>query len=567
MARLVLLGALLGALCATAVQGSLDGSQVEAGLGRQPKDKPHEYNYNRHGIDWRDEGLDNCAGSMQSPINIDMATLNRGEERSDVSGLYLNGLASPAYDVAADVTVNAEQDMKITFKDVAQNNMPAIKIDGSDMLFKPMQLHFHHFLSEHAINGAHYPLEAHLVMGDASGNTNQLAVLGIMYQYGEQPDDFVQRLQTKTIDEIATNGAGYGETVNVTDLSVNIMKDVLPPTHHNYVGYDGSLTTPPCDERVKWHVFTEPRTTTTGQLEKFLMIAKRGHTDAIVTNNRIVQPIGRPLYHYKPTPAAYNYARKGFDWEASNLMNCVGDRQSPINIPSPDTPSEFSNYNNGALQEIPPSNRISLNGLTSQSFTFTDAYVNLEQDMKISFTAPTNNLPTISINGNEESFRPIQLHFHHFSSEHTVGGMIYPLEAHLVMASQAENSNQLAVIAIFYEYGSEADDFLTRLHTEAISAQQGNANWGDNNVPINLPITFATDLMPSSQGYFAYDGSLTTPPCDQRVKWIVMKEARTTTAEQMETFKTATVNAHYAAEVVNNRVIQNKAGRPVYSSP
>nr|AAP33144.1 duplicated carbonic anhydrase [Dunaliella salina] len=555
MARLVLLGALLGALCATAVQGSLDGSQVEAGLGRQlTQDKPHEYNYNRHGIDWRDEGLDNCAGSMQSPINIDMATLNRGEERSDVSGLYLNGLASPAYDVAADVTVNAEQDMKITFKDVAQNNMPAIKIDGSDMLFKPVQLHFHHFLSEHAINGAHYPLEAHLVMGDASGNTNQLAVLGIMYQYGEQPDDFVRRLQTKTIDEIATNGAGYGETVNVTDLSVNIMKDVLPPTHHNYVGYDGSLTTPPCDERVKWHVFTEPRTITTGQLEKFLMITKRGHTDAIVTNNRIVQPIGRPLYHYKLTPASYNYARKGIDWREAGLDNCAGDRQSPINIDTTDLQP-------GAVSGI------SLNGLESQSFTFTDAYVNLEQDMKVSFTAPTNNLPTVNIDGNDESFRPIQLHFHHFSSEHTVDGMIYPLEAHLVMASQAENSNQLAVIAIFYQYGSEADDFLTRLHTEAISAQQGNANWGDNNVPINLPITFATDLMPSSTEHWAYEGSLTTPPCDERVRWIVMKEPRTTTAEQMETFKTATVNAHYAAEIANNRAIQERNSRPISSIP
>jgi carbonic anhydrase len=45
---------------------------------------------------------------------------------------------------------------------------------------------------------------------------------------------------------------------------------------------------------------------------------------------------------------------------------------------------------------------------------------------------PTENLPKITFDGVEEEFVPLQTHFHHFLSEHTIDGVHYPLETHLV---------------------------------------------------------------------------------------------------------------------------------------
>ena len=44
--------------------------------------------------------------------------------------------------------------------------------------------------------------------------------------------------------------------------------DMLPAAHE-YFGYSGSLTTPPCSEGVKWMLLTTPITLSVEQIEKF----------------------------------------------------------------------------------------------------------------------------------------------------------------------------------------------------------------------------------------------------------------------------------------------------------
>ena len=69
--------------------------------------------------------------------------------------------------------------------------------------------------------------------------------------------------------------------------------DLLPSTRTSY-RYDGSLTTPPCSEGVKWFVLTTPIELSEAQIAAFAAI--------IHGNNRPVQPLnGRQLLVDSPS--------------------------------------------------------------------------------------------------------------------------------------------------------------------------------------------------------------------------------------------------------------------------
>ena len=52
------------------------------------------------------------------------------------------------------------------------------------------------------------------------------------------------------------------------------------------------------------------------------------------------------------------------------------------------------------------------------------------------------------------------------------------------------------------------------------------------NIGLDIGIA-AADFLPGDLGYFAYDGSLTTPPCSEGVKWLVMRSASTISQDQV----------------------------------
>jgi carbonic anhydrase len=58
-----------------------------------------------------------------------------------------------------------------------------------------------------------------------------------------------------------------------------------------------------------------------------------------------------------------------------------------------------------------------------------------------------------------------------------------------------------------------------------------------------------SEMLPDKRSYYRYSGSLTTPPCNQVVSWIVMKTPLTVSKAQIKIFE-------HATHLHNNRPIQ-----------
>jgi len=140
------------------------------------------------------------------------------------------------------------------------------------------------------------------------------------------------------------------------------------------------------------------------------------------------------------------------------------------------------------------------------------------------------------------NFELKQFHFHN-PSENNINGKSFPLEAHFVHASK---NGELAVIAVMFKEGEE---------NKALAELWANMpqNVGDKN-PIDTKELNA--LLPKDRDYYRFNGSLTTPPCTEGVRWLVMKKPITLSEAQIETFKK--VMHHH-----NNRPIQATNSRVI----
>jgi carbonic anhydrase len=142
-----------------------------------------------------------------------------------------------------------------------------------------------------------------------------------------------------------------------------------------------------------------------------------------------------------------------------------------------------------------------------------------------------------------EQFQLVQYHFH-IPSEHTVKGQHHAMEMHLVHKSAA---GRLAVIGVFIDEGAHNAAFDPLL-ANLPSTKGAETHINDVMVDVN-------QLLPSSLESYRYDGSLTTPPCSEGVKWIVMTTPIQMSAEQIAAFR-ALING-------NNRPVQPLNGRTV----
>jgi carbonic anhydrase len=130
----------------------------------------------------------------------------------------------------------------------------------------------------------------------------------------------------------------------------------------------------------------------------------------------------------------------------------------------------------------------------------------------------------------------------HTPSEHKIQNKAYPLEAQFLYADSEGNQS---IIAVMFTNG-KANAALASL-------------WAKMPNEVGAPVALTkpvlpTELMPKNPSYFRFSGSLTTPPCSEGVRWIIMKTPMTASTPQI-------VKLERALRYPNNRPLQALNGR------
>jgi len=176
----------------------------------------------------------------------------------------------------------------------------------------------------------------------------------------------------------------------------------------------------------------------------------------------------------------------------------------------------------------------------------------IEFSYNTSASEVVNNGHTVQVNVKSGSnitvdgikFELKQFHFH-TPSENQIDGKNFPLEAHFVHAS---DKGELAVVAVMFEDGKE-NKVLKKIWNKM-------PHKAGTTVGCGLSAETIKSILPKKKDYYRFSGSLTTPPCSEGVRWLVMENYSHISAAQTEEFLEL---FHHA----NNRPIQSINARKV----
>lgn len=169
--------------------------------------------------------------------------------------------------------------------------------------------------------------------------------------------------------------------------------------------------------------------------------------------------------------------------------------------------------------DIPHNSLEALGTLTLQYNSTPLRILNNGHTLQVNYESGSN----LVIDG--QTYQLIQFHFH-TPSEHKAEGVQYPMEVHFVHKNA---SGQLAVVGAMMMTGTANSTF------ESILA---NAPAVEGEVVIDGKTVNGLNILPVSKDeYYNYSGSLTTPPCSEGVKWLVLDKPVAVSDSQINRFK------------------------------
>jgi carbonic anhydrase len=144
----------------------------------------------------------------------------------------------------------------------------------------------------------------------------------------------------------------------------------------------------------------------------------------------------------------------------------------------------------------------------------------------------------------DHSYELQQFHFH-TPSEEAVSGKRAAMVAHFV---HKDADGNLAVVAVLFDVGPESaalKPVFAKLPAKA-------------NTDVTLESTQINPeaVLPATRGYYEFEGSLTTPPCSEGVRWLVLKHRATVSKAQLSAFQALYPDNARPLQPLNGRAVR-----------
>jgi len=280
----------------------------------------HEYESAKPGWGYGDLGtkawtaqFPKCGGVAQSPVNLVCST-----EEIEIS----RDLNFTNYDqITAENTQLQNNGHSVELEILSITPSTAILSGGPlTRSYQLLQLHFHWgendtLGSEHAVDGAKFPLEVHLVHMttdldweeesaiDPVDVKDGLAVTSFLFEITDKPNHKInpiinslkaikeKKSKTKLYKQKNKNKKKKKKSNALSLANFKVSSLINPVISGPYYSYSGSLTTPTCNEVVQWIVFKETLSISSAQMEQFRQL-EDGHGDPMLNNYRPLQDLG-----------------------------------------------------------------------------------------------------------------------------------------------------------------------------------------------------------------------------------------------------------------------------------
>jgi carbonic anhydrase len=246
-----------------------------------------------------------CDGSRQSPINLEHKKAHPMHEES----LHWNNNATAFGEV---LVKNSGHGFSVSGGGIGRLVLHRGGLKGE---YRLAQFHYHwgpnYDGSEHRLEGKQTAAELHLVhvherfggnisAALGSGDSDALAVVGVMLRQKMREPAGHEQILMKAVAN--TRWAGEKTTV---DMGKTTVHHLLPHDLTHFYRYEGSLTTPTCNEQVIWTVLKEDVSIPRSMIERFMEIDDKDG-NSLKNTARYEQALNGRKVHFnehKPKPA------------------------------------------------------------------------------------------------------------------------------------------------------------------------------------------------------------------------------------------------------------------------
>jgi carbonic anhydrase len=220
-----------------------------------------------------------------------------------------------------------------------------------------------------------------------------------------------------------------------------------------------------------------------------------------------------PHWSYKGTEGPEHWGSLSPEYKVCG----IGHEQSPIDI------------TNAEIAKLPPI-----------EFNYSPSLLKLIDN---GHTVQVNYAPGSYIVIAGKRYDLVQFHFHN-PSEEAIRGKRSALVIHLVHKDAA---GKLAVVAVLFNEGA-ANPAIDAMVSHLPSAK-GKEMATDATVN-------AADILPQDRNYYTFTGSLTTPPCSEGVRWLVLQTSGTLSKSSLERLTNLYPNNARPLQPLNGRAIK-----------